>query len=179
LICEALVIADAVVIAAPPIRTARNEGLSAQPPTIVVGVVIGAVAPDPNTVPEYPMTVMEPVKVVVVVVVALRKAPVIEPITVAMVVALGKSTAVSMIVTTSTVLGKSTAITVVNKSATITAFREPGSTHSRASKITATHSRPMATAVTACHCTGMATGAAMTTAAMTTATMHPAAAARS
>src|SRR4029434_2015331 len=58
LICDGLVIADAVVIAAPPIRTPRNEGLSAQPPTIVVGVVIGTVNPDPNTVPKYPMTVM-------------------------------------------------------------------------------------------------------------------------
>src|SRR5262249_15438332 len=55
LICEDLVIADAVVMAAPPIRTPRNEGLSAQPPTIVVGVVIGTVNPDPNTVPKYLM----------------------------------------------------------------------------------------------------------------------------
>jgi hypothetical protein len=96
LICEGLVIADAVVIATPPIWAPRNDGLSAQPPTIVVGVVIGTVGPDPNTVPKYPMTVMEPVKVVVMIVVALRKATVIEPITVAMVVALDKPTTVSI-----------------------------------------------------------------------------------
>src|SRR5262245_3496613 len=166
LICEGLVIADAVVIAAPPIRTPRNEGLSAQPPTIIVGVVIGTVGPDPNTVPKYPMTVMEPVKVVVMIAVALRKAPVIKPITVAMVVALDKSTTVSMIVT---------AITMLDKSATITAFCEPGSTHSRADKITAAHSGRMATAVTARHCTGMAT-TATTARAMATAAMHLAAA---
>jgi hypothetical protein len=63
------------------------------------------------------MTVMEAVKVVVVVVVAPRNATVIEPITVAMVVALRKSTAITVLV-------------VMNA-----AFCEPGSTHSRTSKI--------------------------------------------
>jgi len=173
LICEGLVIADAVVIAAPPIWTPRNEGLSAQPPTIVVGVVIGTVNPDPDTVPKYPMTVMKAVKVVVVV--ALRKAPVLEPV--AAVVPLRESVAISMLMA----LCESAAITMLM--AMNATFCEPGSAHSRASKITATHSGPIPTAVTARHCTGMATAAmttTMTTATMTTATiasaMHPAAA---
>ena len=173
LICDGLVIADAVVIAAPPIRTPRNEGLSAQPPTIVVGVVIGTVNPDPNTVPKYPMTVMKAVKVVVVV--ALCKAPVLEPV--AAVVPLRESVAISVLMA----LCEAAAITMLM--AMNATFCEPGSAHSRASKITATHSGPIPTAVTARHCTGMATAAittTMITSTMTTATitaaMHPAAA---
>ncbi len=147
-----LIIADAVVIAAPPIRAPRNEGLSAQPPTIVVGVVIGTVDPDPGPVPKYPMPVMEAVKVVVVV--ALRKALVFEPV--AVVMPLRESAAITMLVTMNA------------------AFREPRSAHSRASQFTVTHSGPRATAVTARHCAGMATTATMITATMTAA-MHSAA----
>jgi hypothetical protein len=77
-----LVIAYAIVIATPPIGASGDEGLSAQPPAIVVGVVIGTVNPDPHAIHEYPMTMMEAVKVVVAVV-ALSKAT----ITVTMVVA--------------------------------------------------------------------------------------------
>ena len=118
------------------------------------------------------MTVMKAVKVVVVV--ALRKAPVLEPV--AAVVPL-RSVAIRMLMP----LCEATAITMLM--AMNATFCEPGSAHSRASKITATHSGPIPTAVTARHCTGMATAAmttTMTTATMTTATiasaMHPAAA---
>ena len=111
------------------------------------------------------MTVMEAVKVVVVV--ALRKALVLEPV--AAVVSLRESVTISILMAH----GESAAITMLM--AMNATFCEPGSTHTRASEITATHSGSIPTAVTARHCTGMAT-AAMNTTSMTTATMHPAAA---
>ena len=45
----------------------------AKPPAIVVGIVSGAVHPDPDTIPKYAVTIIEAVMVVVVVV-ALGKA---------------------------------------------------------------------------------------------------------
>jgi len=118
------------------------------------------------------MTVMKAVKVVVVV--ALRKAPVLEAVSA--VVSLRESVAISMLMT----FCEPAAITTLM--AMNATFCEPGSAHSRASKITVIHSRPIPTAVTARHCTGMATAAMTTTmtTTMTTATitaaMHPAAA---
>ena len=46
--------------------------MAAQPPAIVVGIVI----PNPDTIYEYPMTMMEAVKVAA----ALREAAVLEPL---------------------------------------------------------------------------------------------------
>ena len=113
------------------------------------------------------MTVMKAVKVVVVV--TLRKAPVLEAVSA--VVSLRESVAISMLMT----FCEPAAITTLM--AMNATFCEPGSAHSRANKITVTHSGPIPTAVTARHCTGMATTAMTTT--MTTATitaaMHPAA----
>jgi hypothetical protein len=72
-----LVIAHAVVIATPPIGAPSDKGLSAQPPAVVIiGIVIGTVDPDPHAIAEYPMTMMEAVKVVA----ALREAAVLEPV---------------------------------------------------------------------------------------------------
>jgi hypothetical protein len=82
-----LVIAHAIVIATPPIGAPGDESLAAQPPAIVVGVVI----PDPDAIHEHPMTMMEAVKVVV----ALREAAVLEPL--AAVVALYESTTITVL----------------------------------------------------------------------------------
>jgi hypothetical protein len=82
--CARLVIAHAIVIATPPIGASGDEGLTAQPPAIVVGVT-GTVNPDPDAVPKYPVTMMEAVKMVV----APREAAVLEPI--ATVVALNET----------------------------------------------------------------------------------------
>ena len=86
------------------------------------------------------MTVMKAVKVVVVV--ALRKAPVLEPV--AAVVPL-RSVAIRMLMP----LCEATAITMLM--AMNATFCEPGSAHSRASKIAASHSGPIPTTVTARH----------------------------
>jgi hypothetical protein len=81
-----LVVCDTSAIAGPPIGAAGRERLLAKPPAIVpVGVVIGAVDPNPYAVPEDPMTIVEAIKVVVVA--ALRKVVMIEPVTVTMVMA--------------------------------------------------------------------------------------------
>jgi hypothetical protein len=67
------VIAYAVVIATPPIWAPSSEGPFTQPPAIVVGIVIGAIHPDPDTIPENPMP-STVVKVVIAIVVALSEA---------------------------------------------------------------------------------------------------------
>jgi hypothetical protein len=55
LIGAGLLVANAIVIARPPIRAACIDGPQAQPPAIVIRVVVGAVDPDPYTIPEDPM----------------------------------------------------------------------------------------------------------------------------
>ena len=68
-----LVIAQASVVARPPIGAAGGIGPLAQPVAVVtVGVLVGTVDPDPGAIPEHPMTIVE--AIVVVVVVALGKA---------------------------------------------------------------------------------------------------------
>lgn len=65
---------------------AGRERLPGKPPAIApVGVVIGAVDPNPYAVPEDPMTIVEAIEVVVMA--ALRKVAMIEPVTVTMVMA--------------------------------------------------------------------------------------------
>ena len=167
-----LIIADAVVIAAPPIPAPRNEGLSAQPPAIVVGVVIGAVDPDPDAVPKHPMPMIEAVKVVA----SVREPAMLEPIPT--VVALNESITITMLET-----------------ATLAAFCEPRSTSpgpSKAAAVTTRHCAvmAMAAAVAPRHCAGMSMAAmaptapvtarhcpVMPTATMATATVTPTAAA--
>jgi hypothetical protein len=69
-----LVVRDARVVARPPIGASGGESLAAEPPAIVaIGVVVGAVDPDPDAIPEDPMAAVV-VKVVVAIVIALRKA---------------------------------------------------------------------------------------------------------
>jgi hypothetical protein len=46
-ICSGSAVADAGIIAAPPIWAARNEGLTAQPPAVVIGVIVAAVIAGP------------------------------------------------------------------------------------------------------------------------------------
>jgi hypothetical protein len=63
-----LVIAQASVVARPPIGAAGGIGPLAQPVAVVtVGVVVGTVNPDPGSIPEDPVTIVEAVVVVVVV----------------------------------------------------------------------------------------------------------------
>ena len=82
-----LVVTDAGVIARPPIGAAGGVRSLAKPGAVVaVGVVVGTVDPDPDAVPEDPMTAMV-VEVVAVVAVALGKATMIGPVTVAVVMA--------------------------------------------------------------------------------------------
>jgi len=70
-----LVIAQASVVARPPIGAAGGIGPLAQPVAVVtVGVLVGTVDPDPGAIPEHPMTIVE--AIVVVVVVALGNATV-------------------------------------------------------------------------------------------------------
>ncbi len=127
-----LIIADAVVIAAPPIRAPRNEGLSAQPPAIVaIRVVSGTVSPDPDAVPKYPMTMTEAVKVIV----PFREPAVLEPIPT--VVTLNESITITMLET-----------------AAFAAFCEPRSTPPGPSIA-------MAAAVMPRHCAVMTTAAAV------------------
>ena len=83
------VVAHAEIVATPPIRAPGDEGLAAQPPAIVVGVVI----PNPDAIHEYPMTMTEAVKVAA----ALREAAVLEPL--AAVVALYESTTIAALET--------------------------------------------------------------------------------
>ena len=133
-----LVIPNAVVIARPPIGAAGCVGLLAKPPAVVpVGIVIGAIHPDPDTVPKYAVTIIEAVEVVA----AFREAAVLEP--------------VAAVVT----LYELTTITLVEMT-TIAALCEPRSSCSGASIVTATHS-PMTTKVTARHRAGMASTTTM------------------
>jgi hypothetical protein len=68
LIQRRLVVADARVVARPPIGAAGGIGPLAQPVAVVtVGVVVGTVNPDPGSIPEDPVTIVEAVVVVVVV----------------------------------------------------------------------------------------------------------------
>ena len=76
-----LLIAYAVVIAPPPIRASGIEGPHAQPSAVVIGVVVWAVDPNPYTIAEDPMATTM-VKVVVMIVTALRKTAVVTAITV-------------------------------------------------------------------------------------------------
>jgi hypothetical protein len=74
-----LLVADAVVIALPPIRASSVESPHAQPSAIVIGVV-GTIDPDPHAIAEDPMATAM-VKVVVMIVTALYKAAMIAAIT--------------------------------------------------------------------------------------------------
>ena len=65
---DKLVIADAGVIAAPPVTASGSLRAAEQPRTIIAGVVIRAIDPNPNAVAEDPVTI-EVVELVVVMVV--------------------------------------------------------------------------------------------------------------
>jgi hypothetical protein len=138
-----LVVAHAEIIATPPVRAPGDEGLAAQPPAIVVGVVI----PNPDAIHEYPMTMMEAVKVVS----ALREAAVLEPL--AAVVALYEPTTIAAVETA----------TSWSRAIKVAACIRSGTAIGAAGEV----------AATARHCAGMAG----TTATTTIATTMPAAAA--
>ena len=70
-----LVISHTIVIAMPPIGAPGDASLTAQPPAVVIGVIVGPPIPHPHAIDEYPMATMEAIKVVV----ALREAAVLEP----------------------------------------------------------------------------------------------------
>jgi hypothetical protein len=172
-----LVIADAVVIAAPPIRAPGDEGLSAQPPAIVVGVVIaGAVDPDPYAIPEDPMATPV-VKVVVVIMVALSKSAMIT-------VALNEFAMVTVINTASWALaaelsasaafGQSATAATWSATHTRTAATWSASHARTAATWSATHARTAATWATAAAGNGRTT---TTTAHVAAAATTPAAAA--
>jgi len=60
-----LVIAHTIVIAMPPIGAPGDASLTAQPPAVVIGVIVWPPIPHPHAIDEYPMATMEAVKVVV------------------------------------------------------------------------------------------------------------------
>src|SRR6478735_3250844 len=85
-----LVVAHARVVARPPIEAPGGKCLPAKPPAIAaIGVVVGAIDPDPHAIPEDPVT--EAVMVVVVIV-ALGKATIAVAVVTVTVEGLGVST---------------------------------------------------------------------------------------
>lgn len=55
-----VVVADALVVATPPIWAASGDGLTAQPIAVIsIGGVTGTINPDPCAVSEDPVTIIE------------------------------------------------------------------------------------------------------------------------
>ena len=62
-----VVVADALVVATPPIWAASDGGLTAQPIAVVtIGGVTGTIGPDPCAIPEDPLTIVELAMIVVI-----------------------------------------------------------------------------------------------------------------
>ena len=62
-----VVVADALVVAIPPIWAASDDSLTAQPIAVVaIGGITGPINPDPCAIPEDPMAIFELVIIVVI-----------------------------------------------------------------------------------------------------------------